>query len=105
MKSYLSALQDKPSKSGLSVQGSTEDTYIAASYILCLSKPRTTQDPMLEDPVQDSLFHEASETAQGFEEENKQMQETFTWKPAVLGDRAVEGSWVQLPLFHSLSFL
>lgn len=61
-------------------------TYIAASYIICLSKPRTTQDPMLEDPVQDSLFHEASETAQGFEEENKQMQETFTWKPAVLGD-------------------
>lgn len=51
-----------------------------------LSKPHTTQGPMREDSVQDSLFLEAPETDQDCEEGNKRMQETFTWKPAGLGD-------------------
>lgn len=49
-------------------------------------KPHMSQDPMCEDSVQDSLFHEASEKTWAMKKEgNSQMQETFTWKLARLG--------------------
>lgn len=47
LKSYLRVPRDKPSKSGLFIQGNTEHTYIAASCILAYPNPTQLKVPCL----------------------------------------------------------